>query len=1098
MGRQSLLLVLLLQIVVFAAGSGTKADPYTISSVEELVAFRDAVNTGDKSFNGIDMSKGGQGLFFALTKSLDLSSVCGSELGSWEPIGTVEKPFYGHFDGKSYVVDNLYIDESDDLTTTGYGLFGVGKSSATDSVTISNVVIGENSYVHVFGNASAGAVLGLASGNVVLDNCENRGEVYGRENAGGIVGYVENGLSASILNCVNKGRLNGAYGYVGGIVGEINASTFTISKCSNLGFVAGRAFAAGIVGKAYATGTKARISLCKNLADVSSGDRAGGIAFFLKNVTLESVYNSGNVKASDLAAGIVDSSAENVLHYMCVNTGEIFATKLAGGIAAYSSAEQSIFSKCLNLGKINKTFYSGGIVAFARAGNETELKIANSINAGDIFDPDADGPGAFTNSEFGGIVGACWSEVCNLKYNLDLLLVDSVGFPKTEDLLGSIPDEFDDTLWIAEKNLYPQVKSLANNELEEIREASLLAAKPKKRIEGSLGTKSNPLTISSVEELLQFRNAVIDSSDYKGVVLKDAGKGLWFSLTKDIDLKTVAGKGVGSWESIGPFSGNFEGNGHTISNLYVDDSTYGIGGFLGNLFGDKDTLFIQNLKIDSAYIHLQAEQSYIGVVALQAVKGEIVIRNVTVDGLDISVTGREDNENGSNSVVGGILGNTVADEVMLESDTVKGKIVIKGGTSRIGGLMGSAPAKVVLKDNASYVDISAKASSAYIAGIVGEVVSEYNVVGNTNYGNIKVDSLVGYSYIGGIFGVNPNTYAGNVLEDCENNGSIEVSGLEIAVGGIAGMLSGKKDVSVSKLVNSGEISVVGIGDKNSMQVGGIIGLCDVLEAKNLLNKAKITVNNASDPYVGGVCGIIATLSDSLVMDGFGNMGEIVVRNDNKKVEDWTVHAAGLVGDAYAALSIYVKGEGVSSGNVNVLGDAFLKEAFVSATVYAKKETSIRRDKKFTEKAELKIKETDHLVDRVASVVDDGTNDEDVEDGSDDDKKKKESGNEDKKKDDPNSDKKENKGEEKSIALPEYAFDAKTFAYKVQRSLLGWNIEFLREESVSGIKVFDLKGKCVNAKIIRNGKGFSIANVSVNGAYIISIRTKFGIKNIKVD
>ena len=42
------------------------------------------------------------------------------------------------------------------------------------------------------------------------------------------------------------------------------------------------------------------------------------------------------------------------------------------------------------------------------------------------------------------------------------------------------------------------------------------------------GTKDDPLTISSVQELLQFRNAVLDSGMYKGVKLKNGGEGLHF------------------------------------------------------------------------------------------------------------------------------------------------------------------------------------------------------------------------------------------------------------------------------------------------------------------------------------------------------------------------------------------------------------------------------------------------------------------------------------------------------------------------------------------------------------------------------------------
>lgn len=282
--KRLLFLVFALPIANFAAGSGTKADPYTISSVEELVAFRNAVNAGDASFNNADLSHGGAGLYFKLAKSLDLSSVCGGDIGSWEPIGTNLHPFLGHFDGDSKVIDNLYINRDlyEGTIDSGYGLFGVGTSSDKDTLTISNVIIGENSRVEISGNVSVGAVLGFATGNVVLENCENRGYVHGRMNVGGIVGFVDEGYTVIIRNCVNKGSVDGFYGYVGGIAGEVSASDIMISKCENACSISAITFAAGIVGKAIASETKAKIEFCKNTANVSSSGRAAGIAFFLK------------------------------------------------------------------------------------------------------------------------------------------------------------------------------------------------------------------------------------------------------------------------------------------------------------------------------------------------------------------------------------------------------------------------------------------------------------------------------------------------------------------------------------------------------------------------------------------------------------------------------------------------------------------------------------------------------------------------------------------------------------------------------------------------------------------------------------------------
>ena len=68
--------------------------------------------------------------------------------------------------------------------------------------------------------------------------------------------------------------------------------------------------------------------------------------------------------------------------------------------------------------------------------------------------------------------------------------------------------------------------------------------------------------ISTVEEFVAFRDSV-----NAGTTNIDA------KLMADIDLSSVCGEGIGSWTPIEGFAGTFDGNGHTISNLYVANDT---------------------------------------------------------------------------------------------------------------------------------------------------------------------------------------------------------------------------------------------------------------------------------------------------------------------------------------------------------------------------------------------------------------------------------------------------------------------------------------------------------------------------------------------
>ena len=86
------------------------SNDYTISTVEELETFRDAVN-GDEDFRGKTIT---------LEKNIDLSEKYGEGKGengaavSWTPIGnrvmSNVKPFNGTFDGSGFRISGLYIN----------------------------------------------------------------------------------------------------------------------------------------------------------------------------------------------------------------------------------------------------------------------------------------------------------------------------------------------------------------------------------------------------------------------------------------------------------------------------------------------------------------------------------------------------------------------------------------------------------------------------------------------------------------------------------------------------------------------------------------------------------------------------------------------------------------------------------------------------------------------------------------------------------------------------------------------------------------------------------------------------------------------------
>lgn len=144
-----------------------------------------------------------------------------------------------------------------------------------------------------------------------------------------------------------------------------------------------------------------------------------------------------------------------------------------------------------------------------------------------------------------------------------------------------------------------------------------------------VNVKSNEklqLTIDSKQELINFRDAINGTADgdgdgipdniYKGVPLEEGGAGKIFLLTIDVDLNegyvlnsdgTVTyGDQVYdennlpedfeiwvpiAWDS-DPFNGDFQGNNHTVSGVYINNEVYNYQGFFSRV--DRNG-FVNNL-----------------------------------------------------------------------------------------------------------------------------------------------------------------------------------------------------------------------------------------------------------------------------------------------------------------------------------------------------------------------------------------------------------------------------------------------------------------------------------------------------------------------
>ena len=126
---------------IVLTGSGTEADPYLITNLDELKAFRDDVNAGNSYADK----------YVKLTSDIDLTNEV------WTPIGTSNydktptaptvKMFAGNFDGDNHTITGLssagYVPAAEETGSTEYsfGLFGYVYGANISNVKLAEVDI---------------------------------------------------------------------------------------------------------------------------------------------------------------------------------------------------------------------------------------------------------------------------------------------------------------------------------------------------------------------------------------------------------------------------------------------------------------------------------------------------------------------------------------------------------------------------------------------------------------------------------------------------------------------------------------------------------------------------------------------------------------------------------------------------------------------------------------------------------------------------------------------------------------------------------------------------------------------------------------------
>ena len=283
------------------------------------------------------------------------------------------------------------------------------------------------------------------------------------------------------------------------------------------------------------------------------------------------------------------------------------------------------------------------------------------------------------------------------------------------------------------------------------------------------GTEAEPFVLKTADHLAWFRDYVNEGHPNAWAKIADD--------VKEIDMSTVCHEADAatnteelSWTPIGnskenQYQGTFDGNGKTISNLYIKASSDKNGFFAGIMNSS-----IKNITFDNAKVQSTGDYNT-GILAGYASFG--MIKNIKTLA-NCSVEGK--------GQVGGIAGYANGDIINCENHAV-----VKG-TASVGGIVASynSPDNSITSC-ANYGAVTSTESQA--GGIVGYFVKG-TIQNSANYGNIMgsdvVGNLIGNAYIcnlnnvlgtGNVTAVSDAKYSGLLIGFIAKSSSSTASGI---------------------------------------------------------------------------------------------------------------------------------------------------------------------------------------------------------------------------------------------------------------------------------------------------------------------------------
>lgn len=649
-------------------GAGTQANPYKISSAEELTFMAKMINDGNDIYDEA---------YYELTQDIDLSA------HQWTPIGdNYTNYFKGNFNGKGHEISHVIIGTKDspDNENNYVGLFGWFEGTVDNLGVSVSIFSSKDSYALYIGGlvANNGGIIrnSYATGNVTSEKFSN---------IGGLAGY-SGGL---IINCYTTVDVRGgANAYVGGLVGYYYMEG-TLSNSYATGDVTGgaSAYVGGLVGNGIGTTTNSYYNadavqtLNGSLQDLKGrgyGEDTGTAktSAYMQSQDFVDELNTNRTGHDDWSTWVAEKNDYPTLGTVLPSTPASALTVTVSPGTLVGSTKVDIIDIATSRFVVNIT--------------DSEVPTPNISDAAPIIGVNLiDGYISKADVTTGAAVGV-YLQVYDVDTN------GNVAKFYQKQLTTNDIKQFTLTYW---KDNIGDVKELTG-----------------------LGTEASPYQISSPEEL-SFMAKMVSRGE-------TAYNAAYYELTQDLDLAEHQWTPIG--DDFKEFNGHFNGDNHEIKNVLIGtkdipNSTYNNAGLFFNTGSDS---IIENLgvsvsiyssskyklgglvgnsdgKINNCYSMgdiIGSSAEYIGGLVGYNSQGKIknshAIGNITGEGDRTNVGGLVgycnnmgvisnsyaigDITGGSNANVGGLIGNSIG---TISNSYASGNVT-GGSKSNVGGIAG--------------------------------------------------------------------------------------------------------------------------------------------------------------------------------------------------------------------------------------------------------------------------------------------------------------------------------------------------------------------------------------------------------------------------